>query len=99
MHEMSQGEYTWLVLLTNDDNLEEETLYVLDTTKYYLNITSRYQNKKSELDNRQLELSNVKKDASVRAVTERAVFGCTSLIAIASYELPSYITVPFVTTI
>ena len=62
MHEMSQGEYTWLVLLTNDDNLEEETLYVLDTTKHYLNITSRYQNKKSELDNRQLELSNVKKD-------------------------------------
>lgn len=62
MHEMSKGEYTWLVLLTKDDNLEEETLYVLDTTKHYLNITSRYQNKKSELDTRQLELSNVKKD-------------------------------------
>lgn len=62
MHEMSKGEYTWLVLLTKDDNLEEETLYVLDTTKHYLNITSRYQNKKTELSTRQLELSNVKKD-------------------------------------
>lgn len=62
MHEMSKGEYTWLVLLTKDDNLEEETLYVLDTTKHYLDITSRYQNKKSELNTRQLELSNVKKD-------------------------------------
>lgn len=62
MHEMSKGEYTWLVLLTKDDNLEEETLYVLDTTKHYLDITSRYHNKKSELNTRQLELSNIKKD-------------------------------------
>ena len=62
MHEMSSEEYTWLVLLTKDDTLEEETLYVLDTTKHYLNITSRYQNKKTELNSRQLELSNVKKD-------------------------------------
>lgn len=62
MHEMSEGEYTWLVLLTKDDQLDEETLYVLDTTKHYLNITSRYQNKKSELSIRQLELSRIKKD-------------------------------------
>lgn len=62
MHEMSEGQYTWLVLLTKDDHLEEETLYVLDTTKHYLNITSRYQNKKSELSIRQNELSRIKKD-------------------------------------
>jgi hypothetical protein len=46
MHEMADGEFAWLVLLTKDDHLEEETLHVLDTSKHYLNITSRYQNKK-----------------------------------------------------
>ena len=62
MHEMADGEFAWLVLLTKDDHLEEETLHVLDTAKHYLNITSRYQNKKTELTSRQIELSSVKKD-------------------------------------
>ena len=62
MHEMADGEFAWLVLLTKDDHLEEETLHVLDTSKHYLNITSRYQNKKTELTSRQIELSSVKKD-------------------------------------
>ncbi|OJF70953.1 histidine kinase [Alteromonas sp. V450] len=62
MHEMSKEEFTWLVLLTKDDNLKEEMLYILDTTKHYLNIASRYQRKKTELNRRQRELRNVKKD-------------------------------------
>lgn len=62
MHEMPDGEYAWLVLLTPDDILDEETLYVLDTTKHYLNFNSRYQSKKSKLNDKQVELSSIKKD-------------------------------------
>lgn len=62
MHEMPNSEYAWLVLLTPDDTLDEETLYVLDTTKYYLNFNSRYQSKKSKLNDKQVELSSIKKD-------------------------------------
>ena len=62
MYEMAEGEYAWLVLLTQDDHLEEETLHILDTSKHYLNITSRYHSKKSKLTSQQIELSSVKKD-------------------------------------
>ncbi|WP_338519106.1 sensor histidine kinase [Alteromonas gracilis] len=62
MHEVNEDEYAWFALLTYDDHLDEEMLYVLDTTKHYINFNSRYQHKKSKLSIQQDELSSVKKD-------------------------------------
>lgn len=62
MHEIAEREYAWLALLTYDDELEEEMLYVLDTTKHYLSFNSRYQNKKNKLSDKQDELQTIKKD-------------------------------------
>ena len=62
MHEVTKGEFAWLALLTNDDSLDEEMLFVLDTTKHYINFNSRYQSKKSLLTHQQDELSSIKKD-------------------------------------
>ncbi|BFT31798.1 hypothetical protein D210916BOD24_29740 [Alteromonas sp. D210916BOD_24] len=62
MHEIAENEFAWLALLTHDDELEEEMLYVLDTTKHYLSFNSRYQSKKNKLNDKQDELQSIKKD-------------------------------------
>ncbi len=62
MHEIAEDEFAWLVLLTRDDELEEEMLYVLDTTKHYLSFNSRYQSKKTKLNDKKIELRSLKKD-------------------------------------
>lgn len=62
MHRLSGDEFAWLALLTPDDNLEEETLYVLDTTKHYLNFGLRDKDKSHQLSSQKAAISSMEKD-------------------------------------
>ncbi|MAI65251.1 MAG: histidine kinase [Alteromonas sp.] len=62
MHELADNEFAWLALLTEDDNLDEETLYILDTTKHYLNFGLRYQLKSHKLSHQEAAISTMQED-------------------------------------
>jgi len=62
MQDLGNGEFGWLALFTKDDTLEEEMLYVLDTTKHYLKFGIGYQSKTQELSHKKQALSSIKKD-------------------------------------
>jgi signal transduction histidine kinase len=62
MHQLSDNEYAWLALLTADDTLEEETLYILDTTKHYLNFGLRDKDKSHKLSHQEAAISSMEQD-------------------------------------
>lgn len=62
MHQLSDKEFAWIALLTADDTLAEETLYILDTTKHYLNFGLRDKDKSHKLSNQEAAISTMEKD-------------------------------------
>jgi len=61
MQDLGNGEHVWLALLTEDDVLDEEMLYILDTTKHYLQFGIGYRSSKHEIKHQKAALSSMEK--------------------------------------